>query len=62
MPEPRPITRRVDDGAADMSSLVQLGLADPQPVPEPPPPAVDPFQEPVPQDEPVDEPTGDDAA
>lgn len=54
MPEPRPITRRVDDGAADMSSLVQLGLADPQPVPEPPPPTVDPFQEPVPQDEPVD--------
>lgn len=47
MPEPIPIVRRVDDSAADMSSLVQLGLAEPQPIPEPPPPATDPFQEPI---------------
>lgn len=47
MPEPRPITRRVDDSAADMGSLVTLGLAEPQPVPEPPAPAIDPFQEPA---------------
>ncbi|WP_328631959.1 hypothetical protein [Streptomyces sp. NBC_00356] len=46
MPDPIPVTPRVDDSAADMSSLVQLGLAEPQPVPEPPPPATDPFQEP----------------
>lgn len=26
MPEPRPATRRVDDSAADMISLVRLGL------------------------------------
>jgi hypothetical protein len=47
MPDPIPVTPRVDESAADMSSLVQLGLAEPQPVPEPPPPATDPFQEPV---------------
>ncbi|WP_372344764.1 hypothetical protein [Streptomyces sp. KL116D] len=47
MPDARPITHRVDDSAADMTSLVQLGLANTQPVPEPPPPAIDPFQEPA---------------
>lgn len=60
MPEPRPVTRRSDEGAADMGSLVALGRAEPQPVPEPPPPANDPFQEPV-YTEPVTEPA-DDAA
>ena len=47
MPDPIPVVRQVDDSAADMTSLVQLGLAEPQPVPEPPPPADNPFQEPV---------------
>ena len=47
MPNAQPIYRRPDDSAADMSSLVQLGLAEPQPVPEPPPPAADPFVEPA---------------
>lgn len=33
MPEPRPVPRRVDDSAGDMTSLVELGLAEPQPQP-----------------------------
>lgn len=45
MPDPIPVIPRVDESAADMSSLVQLGLAEPQPVPEPP--STQPFQEPV---------------
>lgn len=45
MPDAIPITPRTDDSAADMGSLVRLGLAEPQPVPEPP--ADDPFLEPV---------------
>ena len=45
MPEAQPIYRRPDDSAADMTSLVQLGLAEPQPVPEPP--STDPFLEPT---------------
>ncbi|WP_306317190.1 MULTISPECIES: hypothetical protein [unclassified Streptomyces] len=44
MPDPQPIYRRPDESAADMSSLVQLGLAEPQPVPEPPAPTVPPDQ------------------
>ncbi len=47
MPEPRPYTPRPDDSAADIESLVDLGMAEEQPVPEPPPPALDPFLEPV---------------
>jgi hypothetical protein len=47
VPEAIPVTPRTDDSAADMGSLVRLGLAEPQPVPEPPPPADDPFLEPV---------------
>ncbi|MBA2951981.1 hypothetical protein [Streptomyces himalayensis] len=35
MPEARPVARRVDESAADMGSLVRLGLADEQPVPAP---------------------------
>lgn len=33
MPDPRPMDRRVDDSAGDMPSLVELGLAEPQPQP-----------------------------
>ncbi|MFE9777681.1 hypothetical protein ACFYPA_05940 [Streptomyces sp. NPDC005775] len=33
-PKPRQVQRRLDDGAADMATLVDLGLADEQPVPE----------------------------
>ncbi|MEU1434087.1 hypothetical protein ABZ438_08300 [Streptomyces sp. NPDC005786] len=33
-PQPRPVQRRLDDGAADMATLVDLGLADEQPVPQ----------------------------
>ncbi|MEU6990418.1 hypothetical protein ABZ953_07105 [Streptomyces sp. NPDC046465] len=33
MPDPRPMGRRVDDSAGDMPSLVELGLAEPQPQP-----------------------------
>lgn len=47
MPEPIFVIPRVDDSAADMTSLVKLGLAEPQPVPEPPEPSIQPFQEPV---------------
>jgi hypothetical protein len=47
MPEPRPASRRTDNSAADMDSLVNLGLAEEQPVPEPPPPAIDPFLQPA---------------
>ncbi|WP_167459220.1 MULTISPECIES: hypothetical protein [Streptomyces] len=43
MPEPIPRARRRDDTAADMTSLVQLGRADPQSVPAP---SISPFLEP----------------
>lgn len=43
MPEARPMARRVDDSAGDMGSLVELGLAEAQPVPEP---SISPFLEP----------------
>jgi hypothetical protein len=33
MPDPRPMERRIDDSAGDMPSLVELGLAEPQPQP-----------------------------
>lgn len=32
-PEPRSVQPRIDPAAADMGSMVQLGLAEPQPVP-----------------------------
>lgn len=45
MPDAVPVARRKDDSAADVGSLVKLGLAEPQPQPsyeglflEPPPP------------------------
>ncbi|MET9813130.1 hypothetical protein [Streptomyces sp. NPDC006355] len=44
MPDPIPLRPRRDDTAADMRSLVQLGEAEPQPIPAP---ATNPFQEPV---------------
>jgi hypothetical protein len=44
MPDPIPLRPRRDDTAADMRSLVQLGEAEPQPVPAP---AIQPFQEPA---------------
>jgi hypothetical protein len=43
MPEARPVTRRINDAAADMGSLVRMGLADEQPVPAP---SISPFLEP----------------
>jgi hypothetical protein len=46
VPDPIPLTPRRDDTAADMRSLVQLGEADPQPIPAPTP-ATNPFLEPV---------------
>lgn len=33
-PQPRQVQRRIDDGAADMATLVDLGLAEEQPVPQ----------------------------
>jgi hypothetical protein len=54
MPDPIPLQPRRDDTAADMRSLVQLGEAEPQPVPAPTP-ATNPFLEPdwPPNDEPA---------
>lgn len=31
---PRQVQRQLDDGAADMTTLVDLGLADEQPIPQ----------------------------
>ena len=46
MPDPRPRKRRIDASAADVGSLIHLGLADPQPEPAPPPePAPTPEQQ-----------------
>ncbi|WP_394436315.1 hypothetical protein [Streptomyces sp. SGAir0957] len=56
MPAPIPVQPRRDPGAADMGSLVDLGVVEEQPEPEPPAPTIDPFQEPV------YEPAPDDAA
>ncbi|OKH91514.1 hypothetical protein [Streptomyces uncialis] len=42
--EPRPATSRPVDASADMASLVNLGLADPQPMPAP---SIAPFLEPA---------------
>lgn len=55
MHEPIPLQPRRDDGAADMTSLVELGEAEPQPVPAP---STQPFQEPAydPPLPPADEP------
>lgn len=49
MPDARPATPRSDDSAADMASLVGLGVVEEQPIPspDPPPPATQPFMEPV---------------
>lgn len=33
-PQPRQVQRQIDDGAADTGTLVQLGLAEPPPVPQ----------------------------
>lgn len=33
-PQPRQVQRRLDDGAADMATLVDLGLAEEQPIPQ----------------------------
>lgn len=58
MPEALPVTRRVDDSAGDMTSLVRLGLAEPQPVPDAPaPPPADEAPPPLPPpvSDPVDE-------
>jgi hypothetical protein len=55
MPEPIPLQSRRDEGAADMTSLAQMGEAAPQPVPAP---STQPFQEPAydPDLPPADEP------
>ena len=53
MPDPIPLRPRLDDTAADLRSLVQLGREEPPPVPAP---AINPFQEPdwpPPDDEPA---------
>ncbi|MFJ7418004.1 hypothetical protein ACIQXD_05245 [Streptomyces uncialis] len=42
--EPRPTAPRPVEASADMASLVNLGLADPQPVPAP---SIAPFLEPA---------------
>ena len=55
MPEAIPVSPRRDDTAADMRSLVDLGRADPQPLPAPTP-AAPPVGEPVPQ-QPAPDPT-----
>jgi hypothetical protein len=47
VPKPVPVARRIDTAAADMGSLVDLGIAEEQPQPEPPPPDIDPYQEPA---------------
>lgn len=44
MPEPIPVAPRRDDTAADTTTLVRLGQADPPPTPKP---ATNPFLEPV---------------
>jgi hypothetical protein len=44
MPDPIPLRSRRDDTAADTRSLVQLGEAEPQPIPAP---AINPFLAPV---------------
>jgi hypothetical protein len=49
-PAPRPVTPRPDPAGADLGSLVELGLAEPQPEPSsepPPPPVLNPFMEPL---------------
>ncbi|MFD9069131.1 hypothetical protein [Streptomyces lasiicapitis] len=49
MPEPRLIARRRDDTAADVGTLVQLGVVDEPPTPAPPaePPQPDPEEQEV---------------
>jgi hypothetical protein len=47
VPKPVPVARRIDTAAADMGSLVDLGIVEEQPEPEPPPPAIDPFLQPA---------------
>jgi hypothetical protein len=44
MPDPRPVEPRNREGAADVASLVALGLEEPPPIPEPaaPPPPPEP--------------------
>ncbi|MFJ4808477.1 hypothetical protein [Streptomyces longwoodensis] len=44
MPAPVPLPERPDDGAADLESLIELGIEDPPPEPAPPepPPVVEP--------------------
>ncbi|MFF9175996.1 hypothetical protein [Streptomyces sp. NPDC014793] len=42
MPEPTPMPPRQDPGAADVQSLVALGVEEPPPIP-----STDPFLEPV---------------
>lgn len=39
-PAPQPATPRVDETAADMGTLVSMGVVEPQPIPcsDPPPP------------------------
>jgi hypothetical protein len=59
MPDPRPVEPRRAVGAADVDSLVALGIEEPPPVPSPPgPPRVqEPPAPPVPVPDPADEAT-----
>lgn len=50
MPKPRPEPPRVDTTAADVASLVAMGVMDPPPVPSPEPPWASP---PAPMPEPT---------
>ena len=53
---PRAVERRIDPSAADVTSLVRLGLIDPQPTPQPPPEPTAPKPDPVPVPEPGPDP------
>ncbi|MFJ3950340.1 hypothetical protein ACIPXV_09745 [Streptomyces libani] len=48
-PAPVPVQSRTDEAAADLGSLVDLGMAEPppEPSPEPPPPPVQTFDTPA---------------
>lgn len=41
IPATRPAVRRVDDASADMGTLVDMGVVEPQPEPSPPEPPVE---------------------
>ncbi|WP_329114417.1 hypothetical protein [Streptomyces sp. NBC_01353] len=51
LPAQRPVTRRVDETAADMGTLIDMGVVEEQPEPPPAePPPEEPAPEPVPEE------------